>query len=218
MNLQTCSSDFAEQDEAFVRLIYTLCRNLHASSLESLKYHCQDHIGKGKLEKIKTVDEVFKVLEQRDVISSEKVDFLASYLKSISRTDLLGHVDQFVNDWLRSEKVLDEGDPLATYSGKEHELSEQAKESTSAAVVRGGAEKEKNSAIPISGLGQQVNREIPSIRLIEFMANNLTFNWQETVRRLGVPDDIIEVAQYNNPSNIRQQIFDTLVDYERYEM
>ena len=69
-------------------LLLELSNSLTISDLQELKFLCGDVIPAGSAERITKGFELFGALEQRNMLSEENRDFLASKLIAIKRIDL----------------------------------------------------------------------------------------------------------------------------------
>lgn len=69
-------------------LLLELSNSLTTSDLQELKFLCGDVIPAGQAEKFTRAFELFSALEQRNMLSEENRDFLASKLIAINRNDL----------------------------------------------------------------------------------------------------------------------------------
>lgn len=68
---------------------------LGTEQLERLKYLCQDDIPHGDRERIKTPEQLFLELEQRQVITPNSLQFLINCLENIGRKDLAEDLRNF---------------------------------------------------------------------------------------------------------------------------
>ena len=89
------------QCESFRLLINVICKKLGPEALRDLKFQCRTYIGVGKLERIKTLLELFTVLEEMDLVCADNVQFLVVSLDNIFRKDLVKLVEIYENKWLK---------------------------------------------------------------------------------------------------------------------
>lgn len=68
---------------------------LGTEQLERLKYLCQDDIPHGDRERIKTPEQLFLELEQRQVITPNSLQFLIDCLENVGRKDLAEDLRNF---------------------------------------------------------------------------------------------------------------------------
>ena len=66
----------------FRRTLTHLSKHIDSSTLEDLKYICQDDIGAAKLEKVKTPLDLFRALEESGKISMNDASYLADILEA----------------------------------------------------------------------------------------------------------------------------------------
>ena len=69
-------------------LLLKLSDSFTSLDLKKMKFICRDVIPDGRAELITEPFELFIALEQRNLLSVEKLDFLASKLEDIDRNDL----------------------------------------------------------------------------------------------------------------------------------
>ncbi|KFQ11689.1 FADD protein, partial [Haliaeetus albicilla] len=84
--------------DPFFTLLHSFSSSLSDNELSSLKFLCRGKIGKRKLEAVRSGSELFTILLEQQVITSDKVAFLEGLLKSIKREDLLSQLKQFVEE------------------------------------------------------------------------------------------------------------------------
>ena len=222
MSAYQCTSDSVEKDEAYKLMLDNVGQGLSMEMLESLKYQCLDHIGSGRLEKIKAFDELFLVLEQRDVICAENVDFLILCLENIAQTDLLTVVQQYKDEWLNTDE-----ETLKAYNdldqGSESKMSKH--QSSNSSTNNATPSQIQSDAVPFEtdGFAHGDGMLAPAAPLdpshesvIYFVSNRLSADWQMTARHLGISDDAISAAQYNWPRDLRKQIYETFAQFSRF--
>ena len=90
INSRSCN-----KNEAFRFLVNQICHHLDDTSLQELKYQCRSLIGRGKMERIKSLHELFTVLEEIDQISVDNTSFLIKCLENIKRNDLAKLVKRY---------------------------------------------------------------------------------------------------------------------------
>ena len=218
MSSYQCTSDEGDKEEAFRSMLNGVCVGFDDKLLETIKYQCSSHIGKGKLETIKSITDLFAVLEQRDVISQDNVDLLLSCLDSIDRKDLSALVRRYANEWLSS--TPEENSKLVQdQETAEKKLAQSTSDNIASPVtVPEGTVQSDTFPFPTEGFQHDNPAALSPFHreLITFVSNQLTFNWQSTARHLGISDNIISAAQYNWPHDLRKQIFETFAEYARY--
>ncbi|XP_029895387.1 FAS-associated death domain protein [Aquila chrysaetos chrysaetos] len=84
--------------DPFFTLLHSFSSSLSDSELSSLKFLCRGKIGKRKLEAVRSGNELFAILLEQQLITSDKVAFLEGLLKSIKREDLVSQLKQFVEE------------------------------------------------------------------------------------------------------------------------
>lgn len=84
--------------DPFFTLLHSFSSSLSDNELSSLKFLCRGKIGKRKLEAVRSGSELFAILLEQQVITSDKVAFLEGLLKSIKREDLVSQLKQFVEE------------------------------------------------------------------------------------------------------------------------
>ncbi|NXS74629.1 FADD protein, partial [Pandion haliaetus] len=84
--------------DPFFTLLHAFSSSLSDSELSSLKFLCRGKIGKRKLESVRSGGELFTILLEQQLITSDKVAFLEGLLKSIKREDLVSRLKQFVEE------------------------------------------------------------------------------------------------------------------------
>ncbi|XP_074904370.1 FAS-associated death domain protein [Buteo buteo] len=84
--------------DPFFTLLHSFSSSLSDNELSSLKFLCRGKIGKRKLEAVRSGIELFTILLEQQVITSDKVEFLEGLLKSIKREDLVSQLQQFVEE------------------------------------------------------------------------------------------------------------------------
>ena len=214
-----------EKEQAFQVMLQNICQRLDPSSLEAIKYQCRDHIGRGKLEKITNFIELFNVLQERDIVSSDDVMFLVTCLNSVSRKDLIKQVNKYGNTWLSySTRVSQTSGGFGDVNFKTKEGNVGLTKVISS-TFNETPDKFDNKALPYVTDGFAYPHNAPAhfhhnmdpahASLIRFISNNLSFNWQSTARYLGVSEEIIAASQFNWPNDVRRQIFETLAEFIR---
>lgn len=84
-----------DDDIEFRVMLTKIGRRIDEYSLEELKYQCRDIIGVGRLEKVATTQGFFELLEERDEINPDDVEFLLKVLKNVDRIDLYKVVQEY---------------------------------------------------------------------------------------------------------------------------
>lgn len=84
--------------DPFFTLLHSFSSSLSDNELSSLKFLCRGKIGKRKLEAVRSGSELFTILLEQQVITSDEVAFLEGLLKSIKREDLVSQLKQFVEE------------------------------------------------------------------------------------------------------------------------
>lgn len=215
-----CSGN--EKDQAFRSMVLEVCKRLDPSCLEAMKYQCRDYIGRGKLEKIDTFFDLFTVLEQRDIVSSDDVEFLITCLNVVFRKDLIKLVKVYADTWLiSSHRSFRTWSSSSDVNSKNMEANMSSTKCVSSAIHQ-FPDKLDNKAQPFSsdGFSHPINGPASNLSpfhsvLIRFISDSLSFNWQTTVRYLGVPDEIISASQLNWPNDMRRQIYESMAEFAR---
>ena len=73
---------------SFTKLLLDLSNGLTSEELRQLKHLCRDDIGAAKLEQIERGYELFQELENRDLLSKDKRDYLATKLADVGKRNL----------------------------------------------------------------------------------------------------------------------------------
>ncbi|MEE6499329.1 hypothetical protein FKM82_003414 [Ascaphus truei] len=81
--------------DTFVVMLHNLSTQLDDKELDTLKFLCQEKMGKKKLESVKSVRDLFRYLMELLHISRDNLEFLRTLLKTIKRHDLVQEVDGF---------------------------------------------------------------------------------------------------------------------------
>ncbi|XP_039248633.1 uncharacterized protein LOC120326413 [Styela clava] len=84
MATKASSDDGMEYREMMAKL----AKRIDDGTLEKLKYQCRDLIGPGRLEKVANAQGLFEVLEERDELSCDNLEFLNKILNYVGRLDL----------------------------------------------------------------------------------------------------------------------------------
>ncbi|KFO70180.1 Protein FADD, partial [Cuculus canorus] len=84
--------------DPFLTLLNSFSSRLSEGELASLKFLCQDKIGKRKLESIQTARELFSILIEQRLLTRHDVTFLEELLTNIKRQDLVLQLKQFVEE------------------------------------------------------------------------------------------------------------------------
>ncbi|XP_010146471.1 PREDICTED: FAS-associated death domain protein [Eurypyga helias] len=84
--------------DSFLTLLHSFSSSLSDSELSSLKFLCRGKIGKRKLESVQSGTELFIILLEQQLITSDKVSFLEELLESIKREDLIAQLKRFVEE------------------------------------------------------------------------------------------------------------------------
>ena len=225
MSAYQCTSDSIEKDEAYKTMLDAVSQGLGGDMLEALKYQCLDHIGQGSLEKIENFHDLFLVLEQRDVVCAEDVDFLILSLENLAQNDLASVAERYKTEWITKPTEFDNtkayndlgGDGDVSLKKKQSNLSSTSETTSNQQnTIQSDA-----SPFPTDGFVAEQGVLAPPInpfheQLISFVSNLLTVDWQMTARHMGVSDDIINAAQYNWPRDLRRQIYETFAEFSRY--
>ncbi|CAK8693834.1 unnamed protein product [Clavelina lepadiformis] len=223
----------ARQDE-FRVLITKISQRLEPDRLPEVKFQCSDHIGRGKMEKIGSFIELFTVLEERDVISFDNVAFLMRCLSNIYRKDLEKLVRQYQNSWSSPQSPMTSQQnypqPRAfsnlTSDGNTRKNLSASKGQTECelSLLEVAPEMKGDMAQPFATSGYvlepirtRTTRPLPQLTLdmISFVASKLSYNWQATLRFLGITDEIIDSATLNWPQDFRRQIKECLEYWAR---
>lgn len=72
----------------FNSVLLDISNKLKAENLEQLKFLVRDHIGKQKLERIKTGHQLFEILTERGQLGKDNADYLCQLLRQVQRDDL----------------------------------------------------------------------------------------------------------------------------------
>jgi len=225
MNRGRWYTQFDCANEAFRHLLTNISSRIH--DLHELKYQCHDWIGRGKLERINSCLELFNVLEERDKVCPNDVDFLITMLNNVKRKDLVRMVNEYKQYWLFSQEEQWTSKAsyvnAGTYPGRKAFAGFSGDVKQDMGKSLGSSEDPPNCALPFSGNSSsdsgtaatlQVNARDPALiaTMCEYLSYHLTHNWQATMRSLSIPDDVIAASIYNWPNNLRRQIRETL-DY-----
>ncbi|NXL21189.1 FADD protein, partial [Setophaga kirtlandii] len=81
--------------DRFRSLLLSISSGLSAEELASMKFLCNDIIGKGKSETVRVGLGLFSLLMERRAIAPDNLGFLKMLLRDIRRGDLLALVEQF---------------------------------------------------------------------------------------------------------------------------
>ncbi|KAL9849198.1 FAS-associated death domain protein [Geothlypis trichas] len=81
--------------DRFRSLLLSISSGLSAEELASMKFLCNNIIGKGKSETVRVGLELFSLLMERRAIAPDSLGFLKTLLRDIRRGDLLALVEQF---------------------------------------------------------------------------------------------------------------------------
>ncbi|XP_068004508.1 FAS-associated death domain protein [Melanerpes formicivorus] len=84
--------------DPFLSLLHSFSSSLADKELSSMKFLCQEKIGKRKLESVQSGVELFTILLEQQDITRDNVAFLEEMLRDIKREDLLSKLKQFVGE------------------------------------------------------------------------------------------------------------------------
>ncbi|XP_043998113.1 protein FADD [Gambusia affinis] len=73
---------------SFNSVLLDISNKLKEENLEQLKFLVRDHIGKQKLERIKTGHQLFEILTEKGQLGKDKTDYLCQLLRQVQRDDL----------------------------------------------------------------------------------------------------------------------------------
>uniref|UniRef100_A0A087XTC4 Fas (tnfrsf6)-associated via death domain n=1 Tax=Poecilia formosa TaxID=48698 RepID=A0A087XTC4_POEFO len=73
---------------SFNSVLLGISNMLKEENLEQLKFLVRDHIGKQKLERIKTGHQLFEILTERGQLGKDKANYLCQLLRQVQRDDL----------------------------------------------------------------------------------------------------------------------------------
>lgn len=226
-------------EEAYRQLITTV--SVKVNSLDELKFQCHDYIGRGALQKIDTVLRLFEVLEERDMVCVEEVDFLVSILNNIRRKDLVKMVNEYIQFWLQRPPTTSNYSYQTYKSDGVKFVSSDGIDNSSKAfsgftnsnstlglnpVCAVPFANEETPELPEMNIMQHqpeihfedTNSVIPEpLRtLIEFLSEQLAHNWQTVMRNLYIPERVIQASTANWSHNIRRQVKETLEYWARF--
>lgn len=101
----------------FRRALLRVAGELGTNDLEKLKFACSDQIPDAKRERIHSPIDLLIALEEKGLLASDKIDYLARQLNGIGRPALLSHFQQFgftVNpESLRAQRKSEDTQPEA---------------------------------------------------------------------------------------------------------
>ena len=92
-----------ESKENFRLKLFEIASELTTEKLESFKFLCADFIPAGVAEDIQTFEQLFKELEQRDIIAPNRLDFLQECLEKLGRVDLANKLKTYERECGRNE-------------------------------------------------------------------------------------------------------------------
>ncbi|NXK17925.1 FADD protein, partial [Arenaria interpres] len=81
--------------DPFLALLNSISSSLSGAELASLKFLCRENISKRKLESVQSGRDLFGILLEQQLITSDNVVFLEELLKNIKREDLVSQLKQF---------------------------------------------------------------------------------------------------------------------------
>ncbi|NWS50203.1 FADD protein, partial [Probosciger aterrimus] len=84
--------------DPFLILLHSFSARLSEAELSSLKFLLRGKIGKRKLEAAQNGGELFSILLEQQLITSDQVSFLECLFKNINRADLVEQLQQFVEE------------------------------------------------------------------------------------------------------------------------
>lgn len=90
--------------DRFRSLLLSISSGLSAEELASMKFLCNNIIGKGKSETVRVGLELFSLLMERRAIAPDDLGFLKTLLRDIRRGDLLALVEQFEQGELQASE------------------------------------------------------------------------------------------------------------------
>ena len=79
----------------FRRAMLRVANEIGPRDLTKLKFACSDHIHDARQERIHTAIELFQALEERGLLASDNLTYLAKQLRDIGRPDALSHFAAF---------------------------------------------------------------------------------------------------------------------------
>lgn len=213
-----------DEDLRFREMLAKIGRRIDDDSLEELKYQCRDVIGPGRLERVNTTQGLFELLEERDEIYMDDVGFLMKILQNVGRIDL----HKIVKDYSLSKSHSSKLEPFEPCISS-HLESDNAKKVEDTVIQKRGStlqsnkiaevtiqnEESQNCTVPFdtnndgaqAGGGYAISPEFQ--RGLDFVISQISRGWQIAARHLGVPDTVIEDAEYNWPRHIRSQVSET---------
>lgn len=79
----------------FRRALLRIGQEIGQRDLDSLKFACRDAIPESRMDFIHSAKDVFLVLEEKGLLSQDKLDYLTRQLIDIGRPQLLSHLEAF---------------------------------------------------------------------------------------------------------------------------
>lgn len=214
-----------DDDLEFREMLAKIGRRIDDDSLEDLKYQCRDIIGPGRLEKVSATQGLFEVLEERDELNMDDVTFLLKILQNVGRIDLYKVVKDYSLSRSRSS-MLEPSEPCASSyiesdnakkvdDTQKQDLASQSKKLSDVMIEDKDGQNctvpfdtnEDNEQRAHCGGGYAITPEFQ--RGLDFVISQISRGWQIAARHLGVPDTVIEDAEYNWPRHIRSQVSET---------
>lgn len=79
----------------FRRALLRIAQEMSSRDLENLKFACRDVIPESRLDFIHSSKDIFLILEEKGLLSTDKLDYLTRQLVDINRPQLLSHFESF---------------------------------------------------------------------------------------------------------------------------
>lgn len=208
-------------DLEFREMLAKIGRRVDNESLEDLKYQCRDVIGPGRLERVNTTQGLFELLEERDELNMDDVTFLLKILQNVGRIDLCKVVKDYSSktDFSKLETIephalgyIENDNAKKVEPTHKQEFPSHIDQTSNITTQRKEAQNctvpfdtnEDRGQAPQGGAGYAITPEFQ--RGLDFVMSQISRGWQIAVRHLGVPDTVIEDAEYNWPRHIRSQV------------
>lgn len=123
----TSSTRMASEIETNI-ILHRISNELRAHDLQNLKHLCHGRIPLGELEKAKTSNDLFRIMQQKLLIRPGNLNFLESLLKQVGRADLAGKIQISGGDvTMQTESALpsNPSEAGASYRGFLMKLSDE---------------------------------------------------------------------------------------------
>ena len=109
-------------------ILHRISNELRAHDLQNLKHLCHGRVPLGELEKAKTSNDLFRIMQQKLLIRPGNLNFLESLLKQVGRADLAGKIQTSGGDvTMQTESALpsNPSEAGASYRGFLMKLSDE---------------------------------------------------------------------------------------------